>query len=105
MAQQSSVPESVWAVFEDAISEAESGITGWLNYVNSYRLVRLITYPARLPMSVARGFLSRLTGLLPTLGEGSMCRAAVESLIEQLYSYITQGGYWLQPKNHTARYA
>ena len=55
MAQQSSVPESVLKVnificiicfkcqptqvFEDAIADAENGLTGWLTYVNSYRIV------------------------------------------------------------------
>eukprot|EP00091_Calanus_sinicus_P001585 TRINITY_DN11596_c0_g1_i1.p1 TRINITY_DN11596_c0_g1~~TRINITY_DN11596_c0_g1_i1.p1 ORF type:complete len:313 (-),score=77.49 TRINITY_DN11596_c0_g1_i1:83-1021(-) len=57
-----------------------------------------------MPVNVAKGFLSRLTGLLPTLGEGSICRRAVESLIEQLYKYVAQGGYLLSPKHHTARY-
>jgi len=104
MAQQSSVPETVLKVFEDAIADAENGLTGWLTYVNSYRIVRLMTYPARLPISVAKNFVSRLTGLLPTLDEDSMCRKAVEVLIEQLYKYVAQGGYWLSPKNHTARY-
>ena len=135
MAQQSSVPESVLKVnificiicfkcqptqvFEDAIADAENGLTGWLTYVNSYRIVRLMTYPARLPISVAKvyqityfvlylklnpqNFVSRLTGLLPTLDEDSLCRKAVEILIEQLYKYVAQGGYWLSPKNHTAR--
>ena len=70
MAQQSSVPESVLKVnivycmccinsltpqvFEDAIADAENGLTGWLTYVNSYRIVRLMTYPARLPISIAK---------------------------------------------------
>jgi len=104
IAQQSTVPENVWKVFEDAIGEAESGITGWLNYVNSYRLIRLMTYPARLPINVAKNFLTRLSTLLPTLGEGSVCRKAVEGLIEQLYKYVAQGGYLISPKHHTARY-
>ena len=42
---------------------------------------------------------------MPTLGEGSICRRAVESLIEHLYKYVAQGGYLLSPKLHTARYA
>ena len=32
-----------------------------------------------------QGVVRRLTALLPTLGEGTICRNAVESLIEQLY--------------------
>ena len=105
-------------MFEDAIGEAESGLTGWLKYVNSYRLVRLITLSTMLPISVAKvcchsspkiaylciqGFVRRLTALLPTLGEGTICRNAVESLIEQLYRYVAQGGQFLSTKLHTTR--
>ena len=41
-------------VFEDAIVDAESGMTGWLKTINSYRIVRLMTYPARLPINMAK---------------------------------------------------
>ena len=53
IAQQSTVPDNVWRVFEEAIDEAENGFTSWLKTINSYRIVRLLTYPARLQISVA----------------------------------------------------
>ena len=53
IAQQSSVPENVLKVFEEAIDQAEGGITGWLKTINSFRIVRLLTYPAKLPINVA----------------------------------------------------
>ena len=52
IAQTSSVPENVLKVFEEAIEAAEGGLTGWLKTINSFRLVRLLTAPARLPINV-----------------------------------------------------
>ena len=52
IAQQSSVPDHVLRVFEEAIEDAEGGVTGWLKTINSFRLVKLLTYPARLPYNV-----------------------------------------------------
>ena len=54
IAQQSTVPDTVWRVFEEAIDDAENGFTSWLKAINSYRIVRLLTYPARLQLSVAQ---------------------------------------------------
>ena len=71
IAQQSTVPENVWKVFEEAIEDAENGFTSWLKTINSYRIVRLLTYPARLQLSVAMVSLLR-SSLLMTL---SHCRS------------------------------
>jgi len=104
LADQSSVPESVWQVFEDAIGEAENGLTDWLTTINSFRIVRLLTYPASLPIGVAKSLISRLTRLLPTLPKYSLVRKTAEGLIEQLYRYAADGGYLLKPMNHKAKY-
>ena len=102
IAQQSSVPDHVLKVFEEAIEEAEGGVTGWLKSINSYRLVRLLTYPARLPYNVAMGLVSRLSALQPIIAQDSLMRKTLDSLIGQLYNYATTGGY-LQP-SHRAKY-
>jgi len=102
IAQQSTVPDTVWRVFEEAIDDAENGFTSWLKAINSYRIVRLLTYPARLQLSVAQKLLTRLSGLEAVIGEDSLMRKTVESLSEQLCKYATSGGY-LQP-SHRARY-
>ena len=41
-------------MFERAIKEAEGGLTGWLEHLNSYRVVRILSYPAAMPLAVAR---------------------------------------------------
>ena len=40
-------------MFEEAIEAAESGALGWLKTINSFRIVRLLTYPAKIPLNVA----------------------------------------------------
>ena len=40
-------------VFEEAIEAAEGGALGWLKTINSFRIVRLLTYPAKIPLNVA----------------------------------------------------
>jgi len=102
IAQQSTVPENVWKVFEEAIDEAENGFTSWLKTINSYRVVRLLTYPARLQISVAMKLVTRLSGLQSVIGEDSLMRRTVENLSEQLFRYATTGGF-LQT-NHRAKY-
>jgi len=102
IAQQSTVPENVWKVFEEAIEDAENGFTSWLKTINSYRIVRLLTYPARLQLSVAMKLIARLSGLQSVVGSDSLMRKTVESLSEQLCKYATSGGY-LQT-SHRARY-
>ena len=54
LAKESSVPEGVWDVFERSIQEAEMGAKGWLEYLTSYRVIKLITYPAAMPIGVAK---------------------------------------------------
>ena len=54
IAQQSTVPDTVWRVFEEAIDDAENGFTSWLKTINSYKIVRLLTFPARLQLSVVQ---------------------------------------------------
>jgi len=102
IAQQSSVPDHVLRVFEEAIEDAEGGVTGWLKTINSFRLVKLLTYPARLPYNVVMNLVSRLNALQPLIAEDSMMRRTLDTLIGQLYNYATTGGY-LQP-SHRAKY-
>jgi len=102
IAQQSSVPENVLKVFEDAIDQAEGGITGWLKTINSYRIVRLLTYPAKLPINVALNLVNRLSALQLILAHDSILRRSLDTLIEQLYIYASNGGY-IRP-SHKAKY-
>jgi len=104
IAQQSSVPDNVLRVFEEAIEQGENGFTGWLKTLNSYRIVRLLVYSAKLPLDVTMKLVSRLTALRPILAPESMIRRSLESLIEQLYCYATNGGY-LKTSSHMAKYS
>jgi len=100
IASQSTVPENIWEVFEKTMAESET--MGWVHSLNSYRIVRILTYPARLQISVAYGLISRLTSLLPSLTEETKMR--VEKLIGQLYQYISSGGYLMKEPSHLAKY-
>jgi len=102
IASQSTVPENVWEVFEKTMAESESGLFSWVHTLNSYRIVRLLTYPAKLQISVAYGLISRLTSLLPSLTEETKMR--VEKLITHLYKYISNGGYLMKEPSHLAKY-
>ena len=53
IASQSTVPENVWEVFEKSIRESEDGLFGWVTRLNSYRIIRILTYPYKLPFHVA----------------------------------------------------
>ena len=53
IASQSTVPENVWEVFEKSIRESEDGLFGWVTRINSYRIIRILTYPYKLPFHVA----------------------------------------------------
>jgi len=103
IAETSSVPENVLKVFEEAIEAAEGGLTGWLKTINSFRLVRLLTAPARLPINVTLSLVQRLSALQhKIIAEDSMIKKTLDSLIEQLYAYASNGGY-IKP-SHRAKY-
>jgi len=108
IANQSTVPDNVWEVFENAINEAENGLTSWIEILGSYRIVRLISYPAAIPISVTKNFIDRLSKILHTqLEEKSKLRNSVERLIDQLYSVAEKANLgFILPSNprHSARY-
>merc|ERR1719259_1427628 len=105
VAREGSVPENVWVVFENAIREAEAGITSWIRMIPASRILRLLTLPAALPLNIASRILSRLTSLLPRLSDDLKLRAAAEKLIEQLLAYMTSNGYMVKhQQSHLARY-
>jgi len=101
-ANQGQVPENVWEVFERAIKEGEGGVFTWLHNINSYRIVRILTFPARLQINIAKGIITRIANLLPTLGDET--RAKMEKLMNELIKYVGNGGVVLKENYHLAKY-
>lgn len=97
--------EQVWQSFENAISQAEAGLSSHLiNY--SVKVVKLLSKPAGIPINVASSCINRLTSLTSKLTPDLKVTHNVKNLIDQLYVYVSSGGYHLTnpPTNHTARY-
>ncbi|XP_023342586.1 patatin-like phospholipase domain-containing protein 2 [Eurytemora carolleeae] len=104
VAKDSSVPEHVWSVFENAITEAEAGFTGWIRMIPASKIIRWLTLPAALPLHYTGRIVNRLTSLLPRLAHDLKLYGAAENLIEQFCTYMTSSGYIYKPPHHHARF-
>merc|ERR1719430_2615998 len=102
IANQSSVPENVWEVFEKKFGEKDGTIFSLIASIHSYRIIRMMTYPARLQASIAMAIISRLTGMLPSLSEVTTIK--MEKLITELYQYVSSEVYTLRDSPHLAKY-
>merc|ERR1719468_1072708 len=103
VAKGDDIPESVWVVFENAISEAEAGFASWLRFIPASRIFQLLTLPAAIPFNIASKMLNRLIALLPGVSHDLKLKNAVEKLIEHFCAYMTNNGYFI--KHHAAHLA
>ena len=101
--EQQSVPENVRSVFEAAAADPATK-TGLLARLPAGGILRLLTLPAALPLSVASCVGSRLLNLVPAaIADDQKLKAAGEQLLEAAMAYVTAGGYLerLRPPQET----
>jgi len=91
LAKESSVPPGVWEVFERAIQEAEMGAKGWVEYFTSYKVIKVLTYPAALPVGVAKRILFKLQNVIQSElnGKGKVNKM-LEVVIAKLQEYVSE---------------